>query len=378
MFRALACVAAVLCSGLAFGEDKPSIAVFDLSGKGTSPLDVQLSNTAVAQGVRKLDAFTVISSDDLRQLLSIERQKQLLGATDEGTQSSLKALGATHTIVGSVSKSGGTYAGELRLLNTVDGKVLNQKSVEAVASLDKLVTAMGGLAQEVVGPLLAEQQGMLLVRTVEEGAEITVDDISRGSTPLPAPIKLPMGRHRVQVKKDGFISRLITVTVEKDQLSMQDVTLLPSSDYAQAYQARNGRMRLGALIATGVAVAGFAGALVLDRVGAEGMYQNQFLPRQRVLEAVSRSSGGFDASGLTNNVERECAANLDQCRKDAQGASSSMATMQAASWALVGVGAVAAGFATYFWVSGENPGRYTQLVAGIAPGGASIGLAGKF
>jgi hypothetical protein len=368
----------LLCGGLAFAQDKPSIAVFDVSGKGTTPLDVQLANTAVAQGVRKLDAFTVVSSDDLRQLLSIERQKQLLGATDEGTQASLKALGATHTIVGSISKTGSNYAGELRLLDTQDGKVLNQKSVDAVPSLDKLVTAMGGLAQEVVGPLLAENQGKLLVRTVEEGAEITVDEVSRGSTPMSAPLALPMGRHRVQVKKDGFIARLLNVTIEKDQLAVQDVTLLPSADYAQVYQQRNGRMRLGAWIATGVAIAGIGSAILVDRVVAEGIYTNQFAPRQRVLEAVSRSSGGFDPSGLTNAVEVQCAANLDQCRKDGQAASASMTTMQATSWALVGVGAVAAGFATYFWVSGENPGRYTQLVAGVSPGGASIGLAGQF
>lgn len=377
MFRAIACVC-LLASLSASADERPSIAVFDLSAQGTTPLEAQLSSTAVAQGVRKLDAFTVVSSDDLRQMLSIERQKQLLGAADESTQSSLKALGATHAIVGSIAKVSGKYSGELRLLNTETNKVLNQKSIEGLPTLDKLLGGLGGLVQEVVGPLLAEQQGMLLVRTVEEGAEVIVDDVSRGSTPLPGPIKLPMGRHRVQVKKDGFISRLLNVTIEKDQLSMQDITLLPSTDYAQAYQQRNSRMRLGAWIGTGVAVAGIASAIVLDRVVAEGLYQNQFLPRQRVLDSVSRSSGGFDASALTHPIEAKCAADLDACRAEGQQVRAQLSTLNAASWALVGVGAVAAGFATYFWVSGENPGRYTQLVAGVTPGGASIGVVGNF
>ncbi len=379
MLRVIACICAVLVPLSAFAADeRPSIAVFDLAGKGTTHFEAQLATGAVAQGLRKLEAFTVISSDDIRQLMSIDRQKQLLGASDEGTQASVRALGATHAVVGSVAKTGNNFTAELRLLNTTDGTVMNQKTSEAVPTIDKLVSALTGLGQEVVGPLLAAQQGMLLVRTVEEGAEVFIDDISQGSTPLPAPLKVPMGRHRLQVKKDGFITRLMNVTIEKDQLSVQDVTLLPSSDYAQAYQQRNSRMRLGAWIATGVAIAGLGSAILVDRVVAEGQYQNEFLPRQRVLEASSRGSNNFDASGLTHPTEVKCAANLDACRKDAQTASSTVTTLQATSWALVGVGAVAAGFATYLWVSGDNPGRYTQLVAGVTPGGASVGLAGQF
>ena len=360
-------------------EAKPGLAVFDLKGIDTRPAEPQAALNAVVKGLRELDAFDVLSSDDLRQLLSIERQKQMLGMEgDSNVSASVQALGVKNFVVGSVTRSPGGLSAELRLLDAKDNKVVAQRTVPPQPSFDKLATSLAIVAQELVGPLLFAEQGQLVIRSREEGAEIIVDDTSRGSTPLPAPIKLPRGRHRLTVKKDGFISRVTVVTVRKDQLTLEDVTLVPSADYVAAYEARNKRLRLGGYIGIGVAAAGFLAALIIDRGVAEPMYQNQFKPRQEVLEAVATGRAG-DGSFFIGDVQQECFGDTDACRTRARELSSSISTMQILTWVFVGVGAAGVVGAAYCFVSGEDPNRYAQLVAGITPGGGgSIGLVGHW
>ena len=359
-------------------EQKPGLAVFDLKGIDTRPAETQAALNAVVKGLRELDAFDVRSSEDLRELLSLERQRQLLGMEgDNQVSAAVQAVGVKNVVVGSVTRTQGGLSAELRLLDSKDNTVVAQRTVPPQPSLDKLAQALSGIAQELVGPLLSLEQGQLLVRTGEEGAEVVVDDVPRGSTPLPAAIKLPRGRHRLTVKKDGFISRVTVVKVQRDQLTLEEVTLVPSADYVAAYEARNKRLRLGGYLGLGVAAAGFLSALIIDRFVAEPMYQNQFKPRQEALEAVSSGRSG-DGSFFVSDEQRDCFGDQDACRTRSRELASSLNTLQAVTWVMVGVGAVGLAAAAYCFVSGEDPNRYAQLVAGITPGGGSIGLVGHW
>jgi hypothetical protein len=285
-------------------------------------------------------------------------------------------LGVKHYVVGSVTRTGSGVSAELRLLSPGDSKVISQRNVDTQPNLEALSKAITVAAQELVGPLLAAEQGQLLVRTREEGAEVIVDDVSRGSTPLPAPIKLPRGKHRLTVKRDGFISRVTTATVKKDQLTLEDVTLVPSADYVASYQARNRRMRIGGLAAAGASVAAFVVAIILDRAIAEPTHVNEFKPRRDVLEAISIGTARADL--FTTRIQQECFADPVACREQARAAGDTVSTMQIASWVMVGVGLAAAAGAAYCFIAGEDPNRYAQLVASLMPGGGSIGLVGHW
>lgn len=52
---------------------------------------------------------------------------------------------------------------------------------------------------------IAARTGLLAIETTEPGAAILVDDKPSGTTPLAAPLRLPVGPHRVRVTKDGFL-----------------------------------------------------------------------------------------------------------------------------------------------------------------------------
>jgi hypothetical protein len=356
-------------------EQKPGIAVFDLKGIDTRPSEAEAASAAVARGLRELDAFEVESSDDLRQLLSIERQKAMLGMeNDSNVSAAAQALGVKHFVVGTVTRTPAGLSAELRLLDPKQNKVIAQKAVPSQPSLDKLTGQLTGVVQELVGPLLQEEQGSLLVRTHEEGAEVLVDEISRGSTPLPAPIKVPRGRHRLTVKKDGFIARVTVTNVSKDQLALEDITLVPSADYVQAYNARNKTRRIGGIAAIAVGVVALGLGIGLNAGVAEGVYQNDFKPRQAVLQAVA--SGTATATAFPSGVGADCFANQADCRTKAQGDVASINGISVASWVLIGVAGVAAVAAAYCFISGDDPGRYANLVASLLPGGSGLpGLA---
>jgi TolB-like protein len=379
----------VYCAVLSFlaavgveAQERPGITVLDLevlAPSGDLRREGAAATLALTQGLRELEAFDVIASADVRQLVSVERQRQLLGApsggADAGARELVRSLGVRHMVVGTLTKAGDQLQVEVRLLDTRDGKVVQQRSATA-PDLEKLNESLKSLAQQVVAPLLAEEVGTLLVRTREEGAEVFVDDVSRGSTPMSAPVSLPRGKHKVVVKKDGFIARVSTANVKRGELAVEEAELVPSSDYADAYKVHHKRLRMGAYIATGVAAAAFGSALLLDRAVAEGTYQNEFLPRQKALAIVQSGGGADDVAPGTK--EAECLGDVAACRTQTQQLSSQLSTLSVASWALVGLGVASAGVATYCWVAGDEPNRYVQMVAGVAPGGGSVGIVGRF
>ena len=357
------------CMNSAFGSAegvKPPLIILDLEARGTTTLVGQAATLSVVRGIRQLDVFQVLSSDDVRQMLAIERNKQLIGmASSNGGMADLgKTLGADNAITGTVSRLGQHFQVEIRLLNTAASQVLSQKIVE-VKDAEEMAQKIPGLAQELVGPLLRDQQGSLLVRTQEEAAEIWVDDLLVGSTPLRAPIKLPRGTHRLQVRKTGFIAQSESDLVEPNHLTLTDITLLPSADYAEAYRRKYAPLRTGAIVATVVAVTALASGIILDRVKTEPQYQNEFAPRQLALRDGPLPPGSSDNFKTRYQT---CGADPASCRSQLSSLNKQVQTQEIISGSLVAIGLIAGGVATYLWLTGKDPSRYADLVAGFSVG----------
>ncbi|MCI0671232.1 MAG: PEGA domain-containing protein [Myxococcaceae bacterium] len=378
----LALLCSLLCAtaALASPESRPLLVVLDVDARGATPLQAQAATTGAVRGLRALDVFQVLSSDDVRQLLAIERNRQLAGLNVEGVGGLTKALGAQHAVVGSLSEVDGRLRLELRLLDTQAGRVLAQKVLGPVSTYEAMAPKVPDLAQELMGPLLQAQQGTLLVRASEEAAEVLVDDVLVSSTPMVAPHKVARGAHRLVVRKDGFIAQARTVRVEPEQLTVEATTLLPSPDYAEAWRLRHGPQRVGAWVATGVAVAALGGALVLDRMSIEPLYRDSFLPRQLTLQGATADQ--VAAANLTapqDALRVECGLNPAGCQQEANSLQGQLRTRQYVSAGLLGVGAIATGASLWFWLTGQDPNRYAQVVAGAQAGpGPGVAVSGKF
>lgn len=364
-------MAVLLAGGGALGAEtsRPSLVVLDLEPKGATALQADAATQNVVRGLRELDVFQVLSSADMRQLLALERTRQLSGADTEGMSQLAQVLGARNVVAGTVTKLGNGLQVELRLLDTAAQKVLAQKAA-GPATMEQLAGLLPGLAQELVAPLLQEQQGLLVVRTKEEAAEVVLDDVLVASTPMKTPIKVSRGAHRLQVRKDGFIAESRTTRITPDQLTLEEFTLVPSADYAEAYKLRHERTRTGAWFFTGATVVGIGGAILIDRLFTDPTYQHEFVPRQKAVFGVVPKNlpTQFKDDAAWMKTYNDCGANPADCQQTLQTLQGQLLLGEALTIGLAMVGAVSAGLASYLWLTGQDPNRYANLVATVTFG----------
>jgi PEGA domain len=367
------------------GQQRPNLLVLDLEPRGVGVPEAQAATGSVVRGLRQLDVFQVLSSDDVRQLLALERTRQLSGAKGESSVGQLgAALGASNAVVGSVTRVGGKFQVEIRLLDASTQKVLNQKTLNQ-ATVEDFASQLPGLAQELMAPLLRDQQGSLVVKSKEEAAEVLVDDTLVGSIPLKQPLLLARGTHRLTVRKDGFIAQTRSVRIEPKQTTVEEVQLTPSADYAKVYQEKYGKVRTGAWIATGVAVASLTTAVIFQ-VSAKSQYDNEFQPRQAWLMGASGTGPQTKPPEVANNPAASqawdsCVGNAAGCKAAAEDAKSGVQTKQIVAISAAVLGVAAASVATWLWLSGKDPNRYADVVAGVGvgPNGTTtLAFAGRF
>jgi tetratricopeptide (TPR) repeat protein len=96
----------------------------------------------------------------------------------------------------------------------------------------------------------APTTGTLRVTTNREGADVSVDDRGVGEAPLAAPLTLPPGRHRLSVRRDGYMPFEAEVDVQAGVTTAAYADLQPATEYRST---RGGR--LFTWIAGGLSVA---------------------------------------------------------------------------------------------------------------------------
>ena len=383
----VATLLALACGGVvSAAEQRPNLLVLDLEPRGVGLPEAQAATGSVVRGLRQLDVFQVLSSDDVRQLLALERTRQLSGAKAESSVGQLgAALNAPNAVVGTVTRVGGKLQVDIRLLDAPTQKVLSQKTLNQV-TVEQVANQLPGLAQELMAPLLREQQGFLVVKSKEEAAEVLVDDTLVGSIPLKGSIDLSRGVHRLTVRKDGFIAQTRSVRIEPKQTTIEEVELAPSGDYAKIYKDKYGKMRVGAWIATGVAVAGITTAIIMN-ASANSQYNDEFKPRQAWLQGAAGTGPQTKPPDIANNPTASAAwdscstSGAAACKQAAEDAKSSVQVKQYVAIGAGVVGIASAGVATWLWLSGKDPNRYADVVAGVSPnpnGGVTVAFAGRF
>ena len=360
--RVFALVAAVAAAAplAASAEAKPRIAVLDLAANGASKELASAAGGIAANELDRMAAFQIVTADAIRNMLAFEKQRQMLGCADAGCMAEIGgALGVDWLVSGKVTRLGAaggvpeTFSLELTLTDVRRAR-REGSVIETARSEAELVQRTGKAAQRLVARLLAGRTGRLVVASEESGAVVKVDEQAKGTTPLRAAIVLPAGPHTLTLEKKGFVAFQKDVQVEAGKVAEERVTLVPSPDFVRDYESRQRKMRLGAWIATGVAVAGAATAVALQ-VSASSLYGNESTPNTFL----------YDRAKLQNGVATSGGVDL---RAQANQLKSQIESRQTMSYVFGGLGGAAAVAATYLWIAGEDPGRY----AGFADPGARL------
>lgn len=125
--------------------EKPKLAVLELTpGAGVESNVSQPLTEALTAEITARGFFEVISQRDIQTLLGVERQKQLLGCSEQSASCLAElsgALGARFVLSGSIAKLGDAYQLSLTTLDTTRAQPLG-RSTRLAKDLNALQTAL--------------------------------------------------------------------------------------------------------------------------------------------------------------------------------------------------------------------------------------------
>ena len=155
----------VLLAAVAVSADKPKLVVLDLApGAGVDASVTGPLTEALTAEVARRGFFEVISQRDMSTLMGVERQKQLMGCSEESTSclSELSgALGAQVVLSGTVAKLGDAFQMTLSTLDTHKAQPL-ARSTRIAANLGTLQQGLAYASAEATATPLPPPPSRLL------------------------------------------------------------------------------------------------------------------------------------------------------------------------------------------------------------------------
>jgi TolB-like protein len=134
--------------------DKPKLAVLDVQPIGVEVEKAAALGEAITQELSRRGFFEVISSSDIRTLLGVERQRQLLGCGDSSCTAELSgALGARFVLQSSLTRLGDSLQLSLQMLDSARAQTV-ARSVRLATDVKQLADVLPwALAEATATPL---------------------------------------------------------------------------------------------------------------------------------------------------------------------------------------------------------------------------------
>lgn len=174
---------------LALGQEKESVAVMDMEGRGISSIEAASLTDRMRTELVRTGAVNVVERGQMQAILA-EQDFQLSGCTsDECAVEIGQLLGVTMMIAGTVGKIGSTYTLDLRTIDIETGAISSTMSRDYRGEIDGLITEIEHIAWELVGLVHPDE---LLAQLRDEPSGIDINQVGRtgrgqGQTPQLAP-----------------------------------------------------------------------------------------------------------------------------------------------------------------------------------------------
>lgn len=348
-------------------KPNPRIAVPDFqTSAGNESLAAMVAGS-VATEIDRTGLFQVTTSDQVRALLSLERQRQLLGCSDDSCNSDIAGqLGVDYMLNGRLtrlvdSKKATTAVNlDLVMLEVKSGKRVSSREIKAGSEAELVSKLQEGVAG-LIAPLLAGRQGFLVVIASEDGSIVKVDGTQLATTPMTQRLAIAGGPHVLRIEKEGFTAVQKQIRIAPDQMADEAIRLLPSPDYVEAYERKMWTLRIGAFSAAGMAV---IGGVIFGVMQGQAQYNYR------------------DANPSFLTLRNELATDESK-RADAEALRNTINTQLAVSYVAGGVGIAAAVTSVVLLFVGEDPNRYQSYrgprsAIWLAPGSGGTSFAFDF
>ena len=319
----------------------PGIGVLDFAPQGGASAELAAAlSTLTAQELERLTVFRVSSSETMRVMLGVERQRQLVGCENCNGSALADLASYDYIVTGKVLKTKTDFTLFFSLVPVGSSQAVSSHKVTAVTEA-ALMQEVRPAVITLMAKVLEGRQGTLMVTTSEVGADVKLDGRQIGTTPID-PVVIAGGPHLLTVEKDGFSPVRKEVKVTVDQLTDESVRLAPSPDTIVAYETRAKRLRALAWTMGGIAVAGFLVAIISASEGAR-IYG----------DTTSETSFQYARAQLLKNDE--------SYRAKANELKTQLATWSTLAVVGISVGAASAVASAVLFILGDDPGKYDQF-----------------
>ena len=208
IFLAIVTLPAAASAQLQQGQ---KVAVLDFKVIGSSEAEAKkIASTlsGVTSQELKSFGFKVITFDDIRAMLSLDKTKVMLGCGDESCIAEIGgALGSDLMLSGSVTKIGAEYKLSISLVDVARARVL-ERFLGTAGSFEVLSeTARRGLQILFKKKADLSGRGTLFIQTDPVHAQVLVDGVARGTAPVTLD-EMAAGEHKIEAKKNGLSAQL--------------------------------------------------------------------------------------------------------------------------------------------------------------------------
>ena len=222
----LASLLIVFAEQSAFTQAGARIAVLPFSAVETSESEARVVTSLFETALVKTGVYSVIEQNQIKEILEAQAFS-LSGCVDDACALEVgELLSAELIILGEFSRVGGRYIANAKIIDVGLGKNVNADSVTAGSIAEMTDDAAPLLAYKLAGMTymgssgerIAEAFGEIFISTVPDEADIFINGMRRGKSPILVD-KIPMGEVRI--------------TARKENLAGEEVVTLSTADLAE-------------------------------------------------------------------------------------------------------------------------------------------------
>lgn len=211
-----------------------------VTAKALDPMLAESLSAVIAAELSTVskNRYRVISRNELQNMLIQKVEAQQLGCVEASCLSDIGKLAAADFIVtSSVGQVGEEWVFTLELIDVRVGSVLRRQAVTWQGTPSGLVEVCRPMVVRLIdGTAASAYMGGLQVLSNETGATVHINDVEAGSTPIDLYPNLAIGRHRVNIKKDGFIHFSKDVVVHRNETTLLQAELVDEDSLKPWYQ----------------------------------------------------------------------------------------------------------------------------------------------
>ncbi len=211
---------------------KLRLAVMDvnLQAKDIDPIVAESISSVLAAelSLRGADRYEVVSRNDLRNLMQQQVEAQLLGCNEPKCLSGVgAAASADHMVTATLGKIEESLVFTLELFDVSRSIVISRQSVSWQGPQSGIVELCRPyVARLLDGPQAKEYQGGLELIVTEEDATVHLNDREPSQSPMAPVGELPIGKHSLQIVKDGYLPYKTDFVVNRNETTLLTVQLI--------------------------------------------------------------------------------------------------------------------------------------------------------